>query len=91
MLLFCVAFFFFCSEMKDVLFKELDNSQYNAEELICGGCSDIVGVQICGRHGIDYLEFKCRFCCSVAVYFWLVIRSKKIFFNLKKKTKFQHC
>ncbi|VDK87337.1 unnamed protein product, partial [Litomosoides sigmodontis] len=47
----------------------LDNSQYNPEELICGGCSDVVGAQICGRHGVDFLEFKCRFCCSVAVYF----------------------
>uniref|UniRef100_A0A1I7W188 RCR-type E3 ubiquitin transferase n=1 Tax=Loa loa TaxID=7209 RepID=A0A1I7W188_LOALO len=49
--------------------QELDNSQYNPEELICGGCSDVVGAQICGRHGVDFLEFKCRFCCSVAVYF----------------------
>ncbi|MCP9259804.1 MYCB2 [Dirofilaria immitis] len=49
--------------------QELDNSQYNPEELICGGCSDVVGAQICGRHGLDFLEFKCRFCCSVAVYF----------------------
>ncbi|EJW84961.1 hypothetical protein WUBG_04127 [Wuchereria bancrofti] len=49
--------------------QELDNSQYNPEELICGGCSDVVGAQVCGRHGIDFLEFKCRFCCSVAVYF----------------------
>ncbi|VDM94028.1 unnamed protein product [Onchocerca ochengi] len=49
--------------------QELDNSQYNPEELICGGCSDVVGAQVCGRHGVDFLEFKCRFCCSVAVYF----------------------
>uniref|UniRef100_A0A915PSJ6 RCR-type E3 ubiquitin transferase n=1 Tax=Setaria digitata TaxID=48799 RepID=A0A915PSJ6_9BILA len=49
--------------------QELDNSQYDPEELICGACSDVVGAQICGRHGVDFLEFKCRFCCSVAVYF----------------------
>ncbi|VDM40401.1 unnamed protein product [Toxocara canis] len=49
--------------------QALDNSQYNPEELLCGGCSDVVGAQVCGRHGVDYLEYKCRFCCSVAVYF----------------------
>lgn len=26
-------------------------------------------LQMCPKHGTDYLEYKCRFCCSVAVYF----------------------
>uniref|UniRef100_A0A8R1DYZ2 RCR-type E3 ubiquitin transferase n=1 Tax=Caenorhabditis japonica TaxID=281687 RepID=A0A8R1DYZ2_CAEJA len=47
----------------------LDSSQYNPEELLCGGCSDTSGVQVCPRHGVEYLEYKCRFCCSIAVYF----------------------
>ncbi|GMT09517.1 hypothetical protein PFISCL1PPCAC_813, partial [Pristionchus fissidentatus] len=46
-----------------------DTSQYNPEELICGGCCDVKGVQMCGRHGVEFLEYKCRFCCSIAVYF----------------------
>lgn len=25
---------------------------------------------MCGRHGVEFLEYKCRFCCSIAVYFW---------------------
>lgn len=59
------------------IFKELDSSiNYNPEELICGGCSSLTGGasanQICGRHGAEYLEYKCRFCCSVAVYFWYI-------------------
>ncbi|KAK0411800.1 hypothetical protein QR680_005853 [Steinernema hermaphroditum] len=49
--------------------EALESSQYNPEELICGGCSDTTGAQVCARHGVDYLEYKCRFCCSVAVYF----------------------
>ncbi|MFH4976506.1 hypothetical protein AB6A40_003215 [Gnathostoma spinigerum] len=49
--------------------QALDSSQYNPEELLCGGCSNVSGSQVCGRHGVDYLEYKCRFCCSVAVYF----------------------
>ncbi|CAI2353362.1 unnamed protein product [Caenorhabditis sp. 36 PRJEB53466] len=47
----------------------LDSSQFNPEELLCGGCSDTSGVQVCPRHGVEYLEYKCRFCCSIAVYF----------------------
>ncbi|CAB3398193.1 unnamed protein product [Caenorhabditis bovis] len=47
----------------------LDSSQYNPEELICGACSDTTGVQVCPRHGVEFLEYKCRFCCSIAVYF----------------------
>ncbi|ULT86357.1 hypothetical protein L3Y34_006204 [Caenorhabditis briggsae] len=50
----------------------LDSSQFNPEELLCGGCSDTSGVQVCPRHGVEYLEYKCRFCCSIAVYFWWV-------------------
>uniref|UniRef100_A0A914Z459 Uncharacterized protein n=1 Tax=Panagrolaimus superbus TaxID=310955 RepID=A0A914Z459_9BILA len=45
------------------------STTFNPEELLCGGCSDIAGAEICGRHGVEYLEYKCRFCCSVAVYF----------------------
>lgn len=25
--------------------------------------------QICPKHGTDFLEYKCRYCCSVAVFF----------------------
>ena len=42
---------------------------FNPEDLLCGGCSDVAGAEVCGRHGAEYLEYKCRFCCSVAVYF----------------------
>ena len=24
---------------------------------------------MCPKHGTDYLEYKCRYCCSVAVFF----------------------
>uniref|UniRef100_A0A7E4WAZ4 RCR-type E3 ubiquitin transferase n=1 Tax=Panagrellus redivivus TaxID=6233 RepID=A0A7E4WAZ4_PANRE len=50
--------------------EALDSSTaFNPEELLCGGCSDVAGAEICGLHGAEYLEYKCRFCCSVAVYF----------------------
>ncbi|CAG9781999.1 unnamed protein product [Diatraea saccharalis] len=38
-------------------------------ELVCGACSDIAGARTCPKHGADFLEYKCRYCCSVAVFF----------------------
>ncbi|KAI1714941.1 ring finger domain-containing protein [Ditylenchus destructor] len=51
--------------------EALDSSvNFNPEELLCGGCStDLLGGEVCGRHGAEYLEYKCRYCCTVAVYF----------------------
>uniref|UniRef100_A0AC35TMX7 B box-type domain-containing protein n=1 Tax=Rhabditophanes sp. KR3021 TaxID=114890 RepID=A0AC35TMX7_9BILA len=47
------------------------NSQipFNPEELVCGGCSDVLGGAVCTVHGSDFMEFKCRYCCSVALFF----------------------
>ena len=28
-----------------------------------------MGSKECKKHGRDYIEFKCRFCCSIAVWF----------------------
>eukprot|EP01133_Synstelium_polycarpum_P011629 gene11629-13579_t len=43
--------------------------KFNPEELICGGCSSDDALPICPKHGKDYLEFKCRYCCTVAIWF----------------------
>lgn len=50
---------------------ELDvgGTDYDPTELVCGGCSDVARAQICPKHGTDLLEYKCRYCCSVAVFF----------------------
>ncbi|GAB6023050.1 hypothetical protein CHUAL_007142 [Chamberlinius hualienensis] len=42
---------------------------YDPTELVCGGCSDVSSAQMCPKHGADFLEYKCRYCCSVAVFF----------------------
>ena len=47
----------------------VESDDYNPEELVCGGCSDVSRAQMCPKHGTDYLEYKCRYCCSVAVFF----------------------
>jgi len=38
-----------------------------AEELVCPGCCVTEGGR-CSAHGADYIEWKCRFCCSVATW-----------------------
>lgn len=42
---------------------------YDPTELVCGACSDVSRAQLCPKHGTDFLEYKCRYCCSVAVFF----------------------
>ncbi|KAF4525840.1 hypothetical protein B566_EDAN011545 [Ephemera danica] len=42
---------------------------YDPAELVCGACSDVSRAQMCPKHGTDFLEYKCRYCCSVAVFF----------------------
>lgn len=45
------------------------SEEYDPSELVCGACSDVSRAQMCARHGADFLEYKCRYCCSVAVFF----------------------
>jgi len=45
------------------------SEDYDPSELVCGACSDVARAQMCVRHGADFLEYKCRYCCSVAVFF----------------------
>lgn len=40
----------------------------NQADLICGACSNMNNMMEC-KHGSDYLGYKCRYCCSFAVYF----------------------
>ncbi|CAB3259020.1 unnamed protein product [Arctia plantaginis] len=42
---------------------------WEPSELVCGACSDVAGARTCPKHGADFLEYKCRYCCSVAVFF----------------------
>jgi hypothetical protein len=47
------------------------SDDYDPTELVCPACSNVSGIaiQVCPKHGTDFLEYKCRYCCSVAVYF----------------------
>jgi E3 ubiquitin-protein ligase MYCBP2 len=46
--------------------------QGGGEDLMCGSCSaKASGIKgaVCTRHDESYIEFKCRFCCSIATFF----------------------
>ena len=46
--------------------------EFKAEELVCPKCSAVgvgAGVKDCKKHGADYIDFKCKFCCSIALWF----------------------
>jgi len=43
--------------------------EFKADELVCGGCCDLGGQSSCPEHGTEYIEYKCRYCCNIAVWF----------------------
>ena len=49
--------------------EQAGNDEFDPSELVCGACSDVSRAQMCPKHGTDFLEYKCRYCCSVAVFF----------------------
>ncbi|XXQ33554.1 RING-type domain-containing protein [Plasmodiophora brassicae] len=43
--------------------------QVNAADVVCSSCAGSGRVK-CKQHGLDYLEYKCRYCCTgIAAYF----------------------
>ena len=40
---------------------------FAANTLVCSPCQGLKGE--CAKHGTEYIEYKCRYCCSVAVFF----------------------
>ncbi|EGG21972.1 hypothetical protein DFA_01858 [Cavenderia fasciculata] len=45
-----------------------NNVDFKPEELLCGGCS-CDGADNCKTHGKEYIEYKCKFCCNMSVFF----------------------
>lgn len=58
--------------MKDCDQANQDYANFKKEELVCGKCAAVAvggGVKQCKKHGTDYIEYKCKFCCSIAQWF----------------------
>jgi hypothetical protein len=43
--------------------------EFDPKELVCGSCSDFAALEDCPKHGKDFVEYKCKFCCNVSVWF----------------------
>jgi E3 ubiquitin-protein ligase MYCBP2 len=48
---------------------EEERADFDPKELLCGGCSGVPGQEVCPTHGKDFIEYKCKFCCSMSVFF----------------------
>lgn len=46
-----------------------ENRDYAPGDLICGSCSAVMSGDNCPKHGVDAIEWKCKYCCSVASWF----------------------
>ncbi len=49
---------------------EEEKKEFDPKDLVCPGCCKIP-IKDCEKHGNEYIEFKCKFCCSLALWFCL--------------------
>ncbi len=69
--------YFMCAKCKRPYFGGMPSCQegerndagYNPNDLVCGGCSGTALATQCPKHGTDFIEFKCQFCCKVGNWF----------------------
>jgi len=55
--------------MKDCIAAQAASQEFKPEELVCAKCSSLalgLGDTNCKKHGTDFIEFKCKFCCSIS-------------------------
>jgi hypothetical protein len=47
------------------------NDKFDEKELVCGSCQakEFGQKQSCKKHGTEYLEYKCKFCCNIAIWY----------------------
>jgi E3 ubiquitin-protein ligase MYCBP2 len=58
--------------MKDCIRAQEERQEFKPEDLVCGTCAAEklgVGSTKCKTHGTEFIEFKCKFCCSIAQWF----------------------
>lgn len=53
---------------EDALEHHGNEKPYKPEELVCAKCCDIP-LENCAKHGSEYIEFKCKYCCALALWF----------------------
>jgi len=53
----------------ELMQEEEEGGRFNPSELVCASCVPFKDMKACSTHGAEYIEFKCKFCCSVAQWF----------------------
>jgi len=43
--------------------------EWKKEDLVCGSCSGAELADTCAKHGREFIEFKCKFCCTIASFY----------------------
>lgn len=46
-----------------------DPFHYQEAEMLCLNCMVQAGEHYCARHGVEFMQYKCRYCCSIAKYY----------------------
>ena len=46
-----------------------NEEKFNEKELVCGSCTAGSDAGSCKKHGKEYIDFKCKFCCGIASYY----------------------
>lgn len=46
-----------------------EEAKYDPRELVCGSCAMGNDLSRCKIHGREFIEYKCKWCCSIAQYF----------------------
>ncbi|CAD8183249.1 unnamed protein product [Paramecium pentaurelia] len=71
--------YYLCFKCKKPYFGGLKNCQqaadqdpkveFKQEDLVCTKCCPLLTLEDkCNKHGVDYIDFKCRHCCSIALW-----------------------
>lgn len=77
--IFNIFIFYYCSRCLNPYYAGLnkDNNKNeffgNVKDCLCGKDSfllDAQGKSSCEKHGIEYIEYKCKFCCNIASRFF---------------------
>lgn len=57
--------------MMDCVAGQQQAVEFKEDELFCAKCSAIEGqgTADCKIHGTDFIDFKCRYCCSISLWF----------------------
>ena len=72
--------FYMCFKCKNPYFGGMNDcgddaaraGEYRKEDLVCPKCSaEMVGAGVthCKKHGSEYIDFKCKWCCSISLWF----------------------